>query len=87
MVAYGTAGTNDPDIPIEDSLFYELDETSLFEANAASGYVTYEGGSKASLGTSITARWKNGMSISALGGPISAIRFELKRACGSMMMI
>lgn len=68
MVAYGTAGTNDPDIPIEDSLFYELDETSLFEANAASGYDTYEGGSKASLGASVTARWKNGMSISALAG-------------------
>ena len=47
MVAYGTAGTNDPDIPIEDSLFYELDESSLFEANAAAGFDTYEGGSKA----------------------------------------
>lgn len=68
MVAYGTAGANDPDIPVEDSLFYELDETSLFEANAASGFDTYEGGSKASLGASISARWKNGMSISALGG-------------------
>lgn len=68
MVAYGTSGANNPDIPIEDSLFYELDESSLFEANAASGFDTYEGGSKASLGTSITARWKNGMSISALGG-------------------
>jgi LPS-assembly protein len=68
MVAYGTSGANNPDIPTEDSLFYELDESSLFEANAASGFDTYEGGSKASLGTSITARWKNGMSISALGG-------------------
>lgn len=68
MIAYGTAGTNDPDIPIEDSLFYELDESSLFEANAASGFDTYEGGSKASLGASVSARWKNGMSISALGG-------------------
>ncbi|MEL6858401.1 MAG: LPS assembly protein LptD [Pseudomonadota bacterium] len=68
MVAYGTSGTNDPDIPIEDSLFYELDETSLFEANAASGFDTYEGGSKASLGASVSARWKNGMTISALGG-------------------
>ena len=68
MVAYGTSGTNDPDIPIEDSLFYELDETSLFEANAASGYDTYEGGSKASLGASISARWKNGTTISALAG-------------------
>lgn len=68
MVAYGASGANDPDIPIEDSLFYELDETSLFEANAASGFDTYEGGSKASLGASVSARWKNGMSISALGG-------------------
>ncbi len=68
MIAYGSSGTNDPDIPIEDSLFYELDESSLFEANAASGFDTYEGGSKASFGTSITARWKNGMTISALGG-------------------
>ncbi len=68
MVAYGTSGANNPDIPIEDSLFYELDESSLFAANAASGFDTYEGGSKASLGTSITARWNNGMSISALGG-------------------
>ena len=68
MVAYGTSGANDPDIPIEDSLFYELDETGLFEANAASGYDTYEGGSKASIGTSISARWKNGISISALAG-------------------
>ncbi len=68
MVAYGTSGTNDPDIPIEDSLFYELDETSLFEGNAASGYDTYEGGSKASIGASISARWKNGTTISALAG-------------------
>lgn len=68
MIAYGSSGTNDTDIPIEDSLFYELDESSLFEANSASGFDTYEGGSKASFGTSITARWKNGMSISALGG-------------------
>ncbi len=68
MAAYGTAGTNDPNIPIEDSLFYELDETSLFESNAASGFDTYEGGSKASIGASVSARWKNGMAISALGG-------------------
>lgn len=68
MFAYGTAGANNSDIPVEDSLFYELDETSLFEANSASGFDTYEGGSKASFGASISARWKNGVSISALGG-------------------
>ncbi|MEL7042032.1 MAG: LPS assembly protein LptD [Pseudomonadota bacterium] len=68
MVAYGTGGANDPSIPIEDSLFYELDETSLFEANSVAGYDIYEGGSKASLGASVTARWKNGVEITALGG-------------------
>lgn len=68
MFAYGTSGANDPDIPIEDSLFYELDETSLFTANAASGFDIYEGGSKAAFGASVSARWKNGMTISALGG-------------------
>lgn len=68
MVAYGTSGTNNSDIPVEDSLFYELDETSLFEANASSGFDTYEGGSKASIGASVSARWKNGMTLSALGG-------------------
>ncbi|MEM9054686.1 MAG: LPS assembly protein LptD [Pseudomonadota bacterium] len=68
MIAYGTAGANNPDIPVEDSLFYEFDETALFEANSAAGYDVYDGSSKAALGASISARWKNGMSISALGG-------------------
>lgn len=68
MIAYGTPGANNPDIPVEDSLFYEFDESSLFDANAFGGYDLYEGGSKASLGVSATARWKNGVEITAIGG-------------------
>lgn len=68
MVAYGTSGRNDTDIPVEDSLFYEADESTLFDASAVGGYDLYESGSKASVGISTTARWKNGISITVLGG-------------------
>lgn len=68
MVAYGTPGANNPDIPLEDSSFFEFDESNLLEANAQGGYDLYEGGTKASLGLSATARWKNGVSMTALGG-------------------
>lgn len=68
MVAIGTKGANNSDIPIEDSLLYEFDESSLFEANGVGGYDLYEGGNRASLGISTTARWKNGVNVTALGG-------------------
>lgn len=68
MVAYGTPGVNDGAIPVEDSLLYEFDESSLFDSNGISGFDLYEGGSKASLGLSASARWKNGVSLTALGG-------------------
>ncbi len=68
MAAYGTPDINDPDIPVEDSVFYEADESTLFDASALGGYDLYEGGSKASIGISTTARWKSGVSITALGG-------------------
>ncbi len=68
MAAYGTPGANNPDIPVEDSLFYEADESTLFAANAVSGYDLYEGGSKAAIGISSTMQWKNGVSLTAHGG-------------------
>ena len=68
MAAYGTPGANNPAIPLEDSSFFEFDESNLLEANAQGGYDLYEGGSKASVGISTTARWKNGVSLTALGG-------------------
>lgn len=68
MAAYGTPGANNPNIPVEDSLFYEADESTLFDANAISGYDLYDGGSKAAIGLSATARWKGGVNISAQAG-------------------
>lgn len=68
MAAYGTPGVNDPAIPVEDSLFYEFDETRLFDANGIGNYDLYEGGSKTAIGITSTARWKNGVSLSAIAG-------------------
>ncbi len=68
MLGLGSSAPNDPDIPVEDSLFYEFDESSLFEANGAAGYDLYEGGQRLSAGLSATARWKNGVSLQAMGG-------------------
>ncbi len=68
MAAQGTSNTNNPNIPLEDGLFYEFDETALFDANGYAGFDLYEGGAKASAGISTTALWKNGVSLSAMGG-------------------
>lgn len=68
MVAAGTSDVNDADIPVEDSLLYEFNETSLFDSNGYAGFDIYEDGNKASAGLSATMRWKNGINITALGG-------------------
>lgn len=68
MAVYSTPGFNDPRIPVEDSSFFEFDESALFEANTVSGYDVYETGARASLGLSATARWKNGVELKFLGG-------------------
>ncbi len=68
MGAFGTSGPNEEEIPIEDGLFYELDESALFDANAQAGYDLYEGDSKIGAGISAVARWKSGVKISGLAG-------------------
>ena len=68
MAAIGTANNNDPAIPIEDGLLFELDEASLFEANGASGYDLYEGGGKVAAGITARARFKGGTEISGIIG-------------------
>ena len=68
MAAFGTPGANSNDIPVEDSIAYNLDESRLFDGNGIGGYDLFEGGHKASLGVSATALWKNGVSITAIGG-------------------
>ena len=68
MAAFGDATPNDEGIPVEDSILYEFDESTLFEANAVSAYDRYESGNRASIGLSTTARWRNGVRLSAVGG-------------------
>ncbi len=68
MVAYGTPDANDDDIPNEDSLVFEADETNLFRPNAVTNYDLWEGGARASVGVSATARIGNDIELSTLVG-------------------
>ena len=68
MAAVSTVNHNDSAIPIEDGLLYELDESSLFEANGASGYDLYEGGGKFAAGISAKAKFKQGPELSGVIG-------------------
>lgn len=68
LAAIGTANNNDPAVPVEDGLLFELDEASLFEANGSSGYDLYEGGGKAAAGITARARFKGGAEISGIIG-------------------
>ncbi|MEM9740556.1 MAG: LPS assembly protein LptD [Pseudomonadota bacterium] len=68
MGAFGVSNPNDEAIPIEDSAAFEISTPSLFDPNGASGYDLYEGDGRASVGLRASARWRNGVSLSAEGG-------------------
>ena len=68
MAAWGFSNVNDPAIPNEDSLLFEVDETLLFDANATAGYDLYEGDGKLSAGLTARAVWKEGPELSATVG-------------------
>lgn len=68
MGAIGVSDANDEPIPVEDSAFFELSTPSLFEPNGASGYDLYEGDGRAAVGLRASARWRNGVEITAEGG-------------------
>ncbi|MBA4226473.1 MAG: LPS-assembly protein LptD [Hyphomonas sp.] len=68
MAAWGFSNVNDPAIPVEDSLLYEFDESSLFEPNGVGNYDLYEGDGKLSAGITARAIWKNGTEISTTVG-------------------
>lgn len=68
MIAYGTPDANDDGIPNEDSLVFEADETNLFRPNAVSNYDLWEGGARASLGLSTTARIGKDIELATLVG-------------------
>lgn len=68
MGAWGLSDVNDDAVPVEDSLLYEFDETSLFQANGFGNYDLYEGDGKLSAGLTARALWRNGTEISATMG-------------------
>ena len=68
MAAIGSSDPNNDAIPNEDGLSFEADESSLFLANAASGYDRWEGGNRASAGISASASWGRNNSADFLFG-------------------
>lgn len=68
MVAYGTEDANEDGIPNEDSLVFEADESNLFKPNPVSNYDLWEGGGRAALGVSTTAKIGKDIEVSTLVG-------------------
>lgn len=68
MVAYGTPDANEDGIPNEDSLVFEADETNLFKPNSVTNYDLWEGGARASIGVSATARIGKDIELTTLVG-------------------
>ncbi len=68
MAAWGLSNVNDPAIPVEDSLLFESDESTLFEPNGFGNFDLYEGDGKVSAGVTARAVWKNGVEISGTVG-------------------
>lgn len=68
MGAYASQGGNDPRILNEDSLGFELEETSLFRPSAAPNYDLWEPGARVSVGVRATARSHTGQSARLIFG-------------------
>ncbi len=68
MAAYASGNADDPRIVNEDSLAFELDDSSLFRPNAAPNYDLWEPGARVSLGVRATARSHSGESASLMFG-------------------
>lgn len=68
MAAWGPSNINDGVIPVEDSLLFESDGSSLFDPNGFGAYDLYEGDGKLSAGITARTLWKNGMDFSTTVG-------------------
>ncbi|MEO8755813.1 MAG: LPS assembly protein LptD, partial [Casimicrobiaceae bacterium] len=68
MAAYATDADPDPRIVNEDSVAFELDDSSLFRPNAAPNYDLWEPGGRVSAGVRATARSHTGQSASFIFG-------------------
>jgi LPS-assembly protein len=58
----------DPEIPNEDSVVFQYDETSLFEANKFPGYDVFDSGQRLNVGGRATFQWGQGLSAQLLVG-------------------
>jgi len=58
----------DPRIPIEDSVDFELDSTNLFQVNKSPGFDLYEGGQRVNLGARATTIFDDGRRFTVLAG-------------------
>lgn len=68
MVAYTDASLDNSDILLEDGVFYELDDTALFEPNGYGGFDYLENGKRAAAGVTTRARVKGGPEFFATFG-------------------
>lgn len=68
MAAYASQGGDDPRIVNEDSVDFELDESSLFRMSGTPNYDLWEPGGRISAGMRATARAANGQSVSVTFG-------------------
>jgi len=67
FAGYGTIEGNDLDIPNEDSISFELDESALFRPNAAPNFDVFEPGARASFGLRAAASNRLG-TVAAVAG-------------------
>jgi len=58
----------DPEIPNEDSVVFQYDETSLFEADKFPGYDVFDSGQRLNIGGQATIQWGAGLSARLLVG-------------------
>jgi LPS-assembly protein len=68
MAGVGTKGGNDVRIANEDSLAFELDDSSIFRPSGAPNYDLWEPGTRGSAGVRATVRAHNGYSGSVMFG-------------------
>jgi len=68
QIAFSPTDTRYKDIPNEDSLVFDFDETNLFAINKSPGFDLYEGGKRLNVGARVSANWAWGLEARALVG-------------------
>ncbi len=56
------------DVPNEDSVVFDFDETNLFERNKSPGFDLYEGGQRVNVGGRVSADWAWGLQTRLMAG-------------------